>query len=203
MLEGTYGHYIWRAAAFGDKAYLCGRRKHQFREMPRNDESRRITESVMLESDDGIIWKKAGLFQEETGDETAFLFEPDGSVLAVARRGRGNAELCRSKPPYQDWQRKELGRYVGGPLITKWNGHHLVGGRKMIGDGPRTTMLYWLVDDQLQECAELPSGGDNSYPGFVKLSENRALVSYYSSHEKDENGNRMTAIYTAVIEMQN
>ncbi len=25
MLEGTFGFYIWRAAAFGDKAYLCGR----------------------------------------------------------------------------------------------------------------------------------------------------------------------------------
>ena len=30
MLEGTFGHYIWRAAAHGDTAYLCGRRKPQF-----------------------------------------------------------------------------------------------------------------------------------------------------------------------------
>jgi hypothetical protein len=27
MLEGTFGHYIWRAAAYGGKAFLCGRRK--------------------------------------------------------------------------------------------------------------------------------------------------------------------------------
>ena len=27
MLEGTFGHYIWRASEFGGKAYLCGRRK--------------------------------------------------------------------------------------------------------------------------------------------------------------------------------
>ena len=25
MLEGTFGHYIWRASAFDGKAYLCGR----------------------------------------------------------------------------------------------------------------------------------------------------------------------------------
>ena len=31
-LEGTYGHYIWRAAAHGGKAYLCGRRKAGFTE---------------------------------------------------------------------------------------------------------------------------------------------------------------------------
>ena len=29
-LEGTYGHYVWRAAAHGDKAYLCGRRRRAF-----------------------------------------------------------------------------------------------------------------------------------------------------------------------------
>src|SRR5688572_13097574 len=28
-LEGTYGHYIWRAAAHGGKAYLCARRWHE------------------------------------------------------------------------------------------------------------------------------------------------------------------------------
>lgn len=201
MLEGTYGHYVWRAAAHGDKAYLCGRRKHEFAEMPRNEESRRITESAMLESNDGIIWKKAALFQQENGDETAFLFEPEGSVLAVARRGSNNAELCRSKPPYKEWQRKDLGWYIGGPLLVKWDGRYLVGGRKMVKDGPKKTALYWLVNDQLHECAELPSGGDNSYPGFVEISPKRALVSYYSSHEKDDSGKAVTAVYLAVLEI--
>jgi hypothetical protein len=30
MLEGTFGHYIWRAATLDGKAYLCGRRKPGF-----------------------------------------------------------------------------------------------------------------------------------------------------------------------------
>ncbi|NIA30454.1 MAG: hypothetical protein GWP06_11155 [Actinobacteria bacterium] len=38
------------------------------------------------------------------GDETVFLFRSDDSVLAVARRGGGNAGLCRSKPLYRQWQ---------------------------------------------------------------------------------------------------
>ncbi len=199
MLEGTYGHYIWRAAAYNGKAYLCGRRKHEFAEMPRDEESRRITESAMLVSKDGIVWKKAALFQEYYGDETAFLFEPDGGVLAVCRRGSENAELCRSNPPYAVWERKDLAHYVGGPLLVKWKDHYLVGGRKQVGDS-RTTALYWLHNDQLIECAELPSGGDNSYPGFVEISSDRALISYYSSHEMDEQGKPMTAIYVALIE---
>jgi hypothetical protein len=203
MVEGTYGHYIWRAAVYKDKVYLCGRRKHQFIEMPRNDESRRITESAMLVSNNGINFTKAALFQKYNGDETAFLFEKDGAVVAVARRGRGLAEICRSNPPYVEWERKELSRYIGGPLLEKWDGRYFIGGRKMINEGPRSTVFYWLGEnDKLIECVNLPSSGDTSYPGFVKLSKNSALVSYYSSHEKDENGNEITAIYLAILELE-
>jgi hypothetical protein len=202
MLEGTYGHYVWRAAAYGGKAYLCGRRKHQFDQA---DRSRGyplpIVESAMLESDDGLIWRKAALFQERDGDETAFLFEEDGSVLGVSRRGSRNAQLCRSKPPYTEWQRKDLDRYIGGPLLANWGGRYLVGGRKTMAGGPKTS-LCWLVGDELHEFVELPSGGDNSYPGFVELSPTRALVSYYSSHEKDDTGKTITAIYLAELEIE-
>jgi hypothetical protein len=196
MLEGTFGHYIWRAAQYGDKAFLCGRRKPDFEIGPKGEGEK--VQSMMLESDDGLIWKKRAFFQETGGDETAFLFEPDGSVLAIGRHGGGkNAQLLRSKPPYVAWSRKELDRPVGGPLVVKWGDHILVGGRKTTpGKGP-TTSLCWLQDDQLHEFAELPSGGDNSYPGFVELSPTHALVSYYSSHEKDAAGKPITAIYLA------
>ena len=61
--------------------------------------------------------------------------------------------------------------------------------------------MCWLVDDELHEFAELPSGGDNSYPGFVELSPRRAIVSWYSSHEKDADGKTITAIYMADLEI--
>ena len=213
LLEGTYGHYVWRAASFADKAYLCARRKRDFAETHSREERDPAVESAMLVSDDGLVWHKVALFQERFGDETAFLFEPDGSVLAVARSGGGrNAQVCRSRPPYDTWQRQDLDRYIGGPLLAKWKGRYLVGGRKTLS-GPAKTALYWLADDRLHEFAELPSGGDNSYPGFVELSESvrgadpteaspgRALVSWYSSHEKDSQGQTTTAIYLAELEM--
>jgi len=194
MLEGTFGHYIWRAASFGDKAFLCGRRKPGFDIGPKGEGEK--VQSLMLESDDGLTWKKRAYFAETAGDETAFLFEKDGSVLAIGRHGGGkNAQLIRSKPPYTDWDRRSLDRPVGGPLVVKWGEHIIVGGRKTTQDkGPKTS-LCWLVGDQLQEFAEFPSGGDNSYPGFVALSPTRTLVSYYSSHEKDDAGKTITAIY--------
>jgi len=198
MLEGTFGHYIWRAASFGSKAYLCGRRKLGFEIGPRGEGE--SVESVMLESDDGLIWRKRALFQETAGDETAFLFEPDGSVVGVARHGgRKEAQLLLSRPPYTTWQRTSLDRFIGGPLLTKWGNRHVVGGRKTTPDRGPKTFLGWLDGDRLMEFAELPSGGDNSYPGLVEISSTRVLVSYYSSHERDASGQPITAIYLAEL----
>jgi hypothetical protein len=199
MLDGTYGHYVWRAAAYQGKAYLCGRRKREFAKTTTRAERDVLVESALLESEDGLIWRKAGLFQERFGDETAFLFQDDGSILAVARSGsRRPAQVCRARPPYLQWQRTDLDRYIGGPLLVKWGDDHLVGGRKML-NGKAVTSLYWLIDEKLHEIAELPSGGDNSYPGFVELRSTSALVSYYSSHERDDSGKAITAIYLAEL----
>jgi hypothetical protein len=191
MLEGTYGHYVWRAASFGGKAYLCGRRKHRFVETASRQERDPLVESALLVSDDGLVWQTAGRFQETYGDETAFLFEAGG--------GR-NAQICRSKPPYQQWERQDLDRYIGGPLLARWGERLVVGGRRTIS-GPPKTSLCWLVNDTLHEFAELPSGGDNSYPGFIELSPTRAVVSWYSSHERDRAGKTITAIYLADLEL--
>jgi hypothetical protein len=202
MLEGTYGHYAWRAASHGGKAYLCGRRKREFQETSTREERDVLVESALLESDDGLIFRKAGLFQERYGDETAFLFEDGGSILAVARSGGGrNAQVLRSQPPYQQWDRKDLDRYIGGPLLAKWGERYLVGGRKNIGGEPRTA-LYWLIDNALRQFAELPSAGDNSYPGFVEMSPTRGLLSYYSTHEKNAAGEPITAIYLADLAIE-
>jgi len=200
MLEGTYGHYVWRAASFGGKAYLCARRKREFAKTETRAQRDPLVESAMLESDDGLVWRTAALFQNTYGDETAFLFEDDGSVVAVARSGGGRpGQLCRSGPPYQDWQRTDFDRYIGGPLLAKWGSRYLVGGRKMLPGEQPVTSLYWLIGERLREVAVLPSGGDNSYPGFVQLSDKRALVSYYSSHERDPTGKTITAIYLAEL----
>jgi hypothetical protein len=82
---------------------------------------------------------------------------------------------------------------------VKWGSRYVVGGRKSTDQrGPKTS-LCWLVHDQLHELAELPSGGDNSYPGWVELSPDRAWVSYYSSHERNAAGKEITAIYLAEL----
>ena len=195
MMEGTYGHYIWRAAAYGGKAYLCGRRKKEFSDAPGTN--RNVIQSAMLESDDGIVWRTATLFQDTWGDETAFLFEQDGSVLAIARRGSTPAEVCRSKVPFATWDRQPLDRYIGGPLLVRWGDRYLVGGRNNTAAGPRTTLCWLTGTSTLTAVVELPSAGDNSYPGVVLLDDHHAVLSWYSTHEQDVAGRSFTAIYMA------
>lgn len=76
-------------------------------------------ESLMLESDDGLIWRKRAVFQEIAGDETAFLFDQQGGIRGIGRR-RGMAQLLQSNPPDIKWMRHNLDRHIGGPLISKW-----------------------------------------------------------------------------------
>jgi len=199
MLDGTFGHYIWRAASWNGKAYICGRRKHEFH-VGAYGEPRNI-DALMLESDDGLIWKKKSVFRTTGGDETAFQFDANGAATAIARGYRGGpAHVLRSVPPWTTWQATKLDRNVGGPLLIHWGEHWVVGGRKTIDTA--CTSMYWLENDQLHEFAELPSGGDNSYPGFIALSEDRAVMSWYSSHETDAAGQTITAIYLADLAKQ-
>ena len=193
QLEGTYGHYIWRAAAHDGVAYLCARRNKDFAEVVGE---RDIVESAMLESDDGLNWRYRSQFQDTHGDETAFVFEGDGSLTAISRRGGSKAEIVRARPPYDEMVRADLSEYIGGPLLTRWGNRWVVGGRRNTEEGPKT-VLYWLAENRLEPFAQLPSGGDNSYPGFVELSPTRAIVSWYSSHEVDTEGQTITAIYMA------
>lgn len=198
QLEGTFGHYIWRAAAHGDKAYLCGRRKRDYTNDVGGSGGVKILEAAMLESDDGIVWKYHSLFQPEFGNETAFLFEEDGSLLSLSRCKGNLAQLSRTAPPWKEKELIDISLYVGGPLLTKWGDRYLVGGRRTTEEGPRTT-LYWLKENELKPFLELPSDGDNSYPGFVEHDDGSGLVSWYSTHEKDKEGNPITAVYLADI----
>ncbi len=121
------------------------------------------------------------------------------SSSASAGAVTGRTHNCSTaRPPYTTWERKELDRTIDGPLLARWGDRYIVGGRRSTSAGPKTS-LCWLAGDGLVDLAELPSGGDNSYPGFVELSQDRALVSYYSSHERDASGRAITAIYLAEL----
>jgi hypothetical protein len=207
MLEGTWGHYIWRAAAHGSTAYLCGRRRRGFIMTDDTGDGTAETESAMMVSDDGIVWQPVGFFQVDYGDETAFIFDERGGVMALSRGGGDhNAQVCRSAPPYREWNRVDLGRNIGGPMLARWGGRFLISGRKTIDERGALTAIGWLEGlgpnevPHIVEGPELPSGGDTSYPGFHALSDTEGLLSYYSTHE-ETGATGDTSIYMAGLRL--
>lgn len=204
QLQGCDGYYIWRTATFGSKAYLGGNwRRHVDVEGDPRGTSKGHT--ALLESDDCRSWKEIGSFENKVGSEVAFVFENDGEIVGIVR-DRINSQLCRSRPPYQEWKRTGLGRYIGGPLLAKWGGHYLVGGRKWLSPEPSggnpKMILSFLIGDRLEDVAELPSGGDTAYPGFVPLDKTHGLLSYYSSHEGSNTNMAPSSIYLANIRIK-
>ena len=200
-LTGTDEYFVWGAASYKDKAYLSGRRSRRVASAADDGKFELVGETALFESRDGLDWKITSVYHQDRGDETSFLFEPNGELVAATRRGGPYpARLLRSKPPYQEWIHKDFPFFIGGPLIKKWGDYHMVGGRRNSRDGKKTG-LWWLVGDELQSMAILPSGGDNSYPGFIAIDDQHALVCWYSSHESDQDGKAITAIYVADLEI--
>ncbi len=121
-------------------------------------------------------------------NESALCFQPNGTATAIVRRDADtfSAQFGMAKPPYSNWQWKDLKVYIGGPSILLWDKQTLViSGRRWTRKGFKTAI--WCLDintAELQFITDLPSGGDNSYPGIV--NKNGALyVAYYSSHESE------------------
>jgi hypothetical protein len=199
MLEGTYGHYVWRTATYNNQVYMCARRTRDFAEVTSLQERSKLLQSRILASDDGKRFLPVGTFQEKDGDETAFMFDDAGTITAIARRGRGTAELITLSANLQVSTRRDLDRYIGGPFIGRFGDHTLVAGRNIV-NGVSKMVICTLNDGKLENLCELPAGGDCSYPGMIQLCPGCVLVSYYSSHETDDEGEPMTNIYLAELE---
>lgn len=212
-LDGSDGRYIWRAVTHGGRIYANA---NCMLEVPPGSD-RTVEElanrATLLVSDDGMKFSPFLTFPQEGGNETGFLFEDDGSLLTVMRTvgpPPHSAVVWRAKPPYEEWSHTLLHRFIGGPMLAKWGGRYLVGGRRFDGDQASgvigsNTSIGWLEGlgsgetPHLVDVVDLPSGGDTSYTGFVPLSDTTGLLSYYSSHEGSGTRDAPAAVYVARI----
>ncbi len=187
--------WLWRVTWFGGKAYGIA----YFTDPDSRSKSRYGT--TLLVSDDGKSYTPLvpTLFQENGPTEATLRFSDEGIAYCLQRRDgkqMNTALLGISKPPYTEWDWKDLGRYFGGPdfiqLPTGW----IAAGRIFTENGSETSICTLNVaDGVLQPVVTLPSGGDTSYPGLL-WHDNFLWVSYYSSHEGK------TSIYLAKVSVQ-
>lgn len=137
------------------------------------------------------------LLAEENPNETALVFLPDDRALCLLRRdGKpGNGLLGVASPPYTQWEWKDLGRKIGGPVMILLPDGRLIGGVRLYDGKVRTALISIdAATGATRELLSLPSNGDSSYPGLV-WHEGELWVSYYSSHEGK------TSIYLARVRL--
>lgn len=149
-------------------------------------------------SPDGVQWTKVKqLDVPGRPNETTVRFLPNGDMMALVRRETADKQawIGVSPAPYTEWKWKPAGVQVGGPnFIVLPDGQMVAGGRdyRQAATKKYTTVIGPMTADGFTQKLPFPSGGDNSYPGFV-MHNGVLWMSYYSSHEGK------TSIYLAII----
>ena len=190
------GHWLWRVTWHDGVAYGVSKFGSPGKELPENP--RRAN---LVSSRDGIQWQTVVPLQVPGADESAVRFLPNGRMVILMRTRSLQDELASigwADKPYTDWHWTKQDVHVGGPnFIVLPDGSMIGGGRWMAApgaDGPRTALGAMTIT-HYQPQLVLPSGGDNSYPGFV-FHDGLLWTMYYSSHETH------TAIYLAKIRIK-
>jgi len=157
---------------------------------------------AIYRTDDGKEWEllAADIFPKDTegkhqGNEASIFIDADDSAWVYLRNApRVNRQLSNigfSRPPYTEWDwSRQTAVNLGGPKMARLSDGRIVvagrfGGRHGGGGyGDSVTALYELDIDNsiLHRIADLPSQGDNAYPGIVEVN-GELWISYYSCHE--------------------
>jgi hypothetical protein len=118
-------------------------------------------------------------------NESAIHQTENGDLIALVRRDADSftAQLGSAKPPYSNWLWHDLNEYIGGPTwLSLGENQFLVAGRGWTGKQLITRLWQLCIETgSLSILDDLPSGGDNSYPGIV-VDKGHLYISYYSSH---------------------
>ncbi len=118
-------------------------------------------------------------------NESAIVFQPDGSAVCLLRRDGPSAGglLGTASAPYMRWEWHDLGARIGGPQMLRLPDGRILAAVRLYDGGARTS-LAWIHPSsaRMEECLRLPSGGDTSYAG-LQWNDGLVWVSYYSSHE--------------------
>jgi hypothetical protein len=192
MIAGS--DWLWRITWHEDVAWGC---VQQSRTDPGGDGRRALR---LVSSRDAIHFEEVAQLDVDSPSETTLRFLPDQTMVAMIRC-EGNPKIGRigrAKPPYTDWKFTDASKRFGGPNLMQLPGGAWLAGSRAYDSGPAKTQLWRLDLDSgnCQNLLTLPSGGDNSYPGFViDQQKHRLYVSYYSSHEGK------ASIYLAILRL--
>lgn len=187
VLIGESDLWLWRTTWHRGRAYGVGydTSAEKFVRLYVSDDGRRFHTLVPR------------LFDEGHPNESSLVFPPDDTAICLLRRDGDSAtgKLGLARPPYTEWEWRDVGVKIGGPHLIRLPDGRLVAAVRLYDGAPRTS-LGWIdaASGKFTEFLRLPSGGDTSYAGLV-WHRGLLWVSYYSSHEGK------AAIYLAKVRL--
>ena len=190
------GHWLWRVTWYKGYAWGVSKYGSPSKELPEDPRK-----ADLVRSRDGVTWERVANLAVPGADETALRFDRKGRMILLMRTRSLTDEMASigwSDAPYTQWNWTKQTVHVGGPnFIVLPDGGMIGGGRwpKAQGASTARTGVGPMTLTQYSPQLVLPSGGDNSYPGFV-FHKGLLWTLYYSSHETN------TAIYLAKIRIR-
>lgn len=152
----------------------------------------------LLKTVDGINYEDVANFDlPDFPNETTVRFFPDGRMGMMVRDDSGDCLgwWSVSKAPYTDWDFMKMDMRLGGPdFFVKGDDEVVMGSRDHRTEGRTSTIIRkGNAAGEFKDIVTLPSAGDCSYPGFIKVGD-ELWVSYYSTHETQK-----AAVYLAKL----
>ena len=173
---------FWKPIAHGGRFFATAHRKAE------GNDGGTVRESHLITSTDGLGWTKVSTIRAGNWEsETTLHFESDTRLVAFLRQKYSTPGfILESSAPFTAWTQRPAGIHLSGHSVATFEGTTYLFSRSM-GPQGNGTMIYTWAGGQLQPYCALPSGGDCSYPGAVRIGHDEMLVSYYSSHEGSTN----------------
>ena len=188
------GEYVyWRPRYYAGYTYVAA-----YRGWKEKEEG----EVHLLRSKDCINWELVAVMAKgDYVNETDLIFKGN-RITAFSRRERGarTTLMLKSEFPFTKWSSEELNEIVQSPAVIEHEGRTFLAGRYVSREAgkPSKTALFLVDDGRLKLVYEFPSGGDNAYPGLIKIGDSLVAMSYYSSHETE---GKAANIYLAVLSL--
>jgi len=173
---GDKNNWLWRETVYNTIAYSIGYPTGY----PNND----LRPPVKMYVSSDMVNYVVKIDSLVKGNETTLRFFSNDSAIALIRRDPQNALIGRSKSPFTEWKWYDCGYRLGGPNFIILPNGRIFGGARFYDGGREHTALFTIDKNtnQVKKYVELPSSGDNGYPGIVIVNDT-VWISYYSSHE--------------------
>ena len=170
---------LWKPFAHEGKYHATSYKKAE------GKEGGKIREVRLVESADGIDWKKVSTIRAGNWESETTVFPDGGGQLTgfLRTKYRTEGDIIESSPPYAEWKQRPAGTHFSGHCVHRIDGVTYLLSRSMDESGKNEgTAIYTYADGKLSPYSRLPSGGECSYPEVVVVGD-EMVISYYSSHE--------------------